>query len=73
MKETQIRLNAVEERMLKEAQKRNKVYKDLEVPLKQQIEANYHELIQRVCRRSQAFTRITTNDLKWEFRCFYEW
>ena len=33
MKVIQIRLNAVEEQMLKEVQKRNKVYKDLEALL----------------------------------------
>ena len=41
----QIRLNAVEEQMLKEVQKRNKVYKDLEALLKQQINAEYLKLI----------------------------
>ena len=45
MKLIQIRLNAVEEQMLKEVQKRNKVYKDLEVLLKQQIKAEYQKLI----------------------------
>ena len=40
----QIRLNAVEEQMLKEVQKRNKVYKDLEALLKQQIKAEYQKL-----------------------------
>ena len=44
MKVIQIRLNAVEEQMLKEVQKRNKVYKDLEVLLKQQIKAEYQKL-----------------------------
>ena len=44
MKLIQIRLNAVEEQMLKEVQKRNKVYKDLEVLLKQQIKAEYQKL-----------------------------
>jgi len=44
MKLIQIRLNAVEEQMLKEARKRNKVYKDLEVLLKQQIKAEYRKL-----------------------------
>ena len=45
MKLIQIRLNAVEEQMLKEVQKRYKVYKDLEVLLKQQIKAEYQKLI----------------------------
>jgi len=45
MKVIQIRLNAVEEQMLKEVQKRNKVYKDLEALLKQQIKAEYQKLI----------------------------
>ena len=45
MKVIQIRLNAVEEQMLKEVQKRNKVYKDLEVLLRQQIKAEYQKLI----------------------------
>ena len=44
MKVIQIRLNAVEEQMLKEVQKRNKVYKDLEVLLRQQIKAEYQKL-----------------------------
>jgi hypothetical protein len=44
MKVIQIRLNAVEEQMLKELQKRNKVYKDLEALLKQQIKAEYQKL-----------------------------
>ena len=44
MKMIQIRLNAVEEQMLKEVQKRNKVYKDLEALLKQQIKAEYQKL-----------------------------
>ena len=44
MKVIQIRLNAVEEQMLKEVQKRNKIYKDLEVLLKQQIKAEYQKL-----------------------------
>jgi hypothetical protein len=44
MKLIQIRLNAVEEQMLKEVQKRNKVYKDLEALLKQQIKAEYQKL-----------------------------
>ena len=34
MKVIQIRLNAVEEQMFKEVQKRNQVYKDLEALLK---------------------------------------
>ena len=45
MKLIQIRLNAVEEQMLKEVQKRNKVYKDVEALLKQQIKAEYQKLI----------------------------
>ena len=45
MKLIQIRLNAVEEQMLKEVQKRNKVYKDLEALLRQQIKAEYQKLI----------------------------
>ncbi len=45
MKVIQIRLNAVEEQMLKEVQKRNKVYKDLEALLKQQIKAEYQKVI----------------------------
>ena len=44
MKLIQIRLNAVEEQMLKEVQKRNKSYKDLEALLKQQIKAEYQKL-----------------------------
>ena len=40
----QIRLNAVEEQMLKEVQKRNKVYKDLEALLRQQIKAEHQKL-----------------------------
>ncbi len=44
MKVIQIRLNAVEEQMLKEVQKRNNVYKDLEALLKQQIKAAYQKL-----------------------------
>jgi len=44
MKVIQIRLNAVEEQMLKELQKRNKVYKDPEALLKQQIKAEYQKL-----------------------------
>ena len=44
MKVIQIRLNAVEEQILKELQKRNKVYKDLEALLKQQIKAEYQKL-----------------------------
>ena len=45
MKVIQIRLNSVEEQMLKEVQKRSKVYKDPEVLLKQQIKAEYQKLI----------------------------
>ena len=45
MKLIKIRLNAVEEQMLKEVQKRNKVYRDLEALLKQQIKAEYQKLI----------------------------
>ena len=45
MKLIQIRLNAVEEQMLKEVQKRNKVYKGLDAPLKQQIKAEYQKVI----------------------------
>ena len=45
MKVIQIRLNAVEEQILKEVQKRNKVYKDLEALLKQQIKTEYQKLI----------------------------
>ena len=45
MKLIQIRLNAVEEQMLKEVQKRNKVYEDLEALLKRQIKAEYQKLI----------------------------
>lgn len=44
MKVIQIRLNTVEEQMLKELQKRNKVYKDLEALLKQQIKVEYQKL-----------------------------
>ena len=44
MKVIQIRLNAVEGQMLKAVQKRNKVYKDLEALLKQQIKAEYQKL-----------------------------
>ena len=44
MKLIQIRLNAVEEQMLKEVQKRNKDYKDLEALLKQQIKAECQKL-----------------------------
>ena len=51
MKVIQIRLNAIEEQMLKEVQKRNKVYKDLEALLTQQIKAEYRKLIERRCRR----------------------
>ena len=45
MKVIQIRLNSVEEQMLKEVQKRSKVYKDPEVLLKQKIKAEYQKLI----------------------------
>ena len=45
MKLIQIRLNSVEEEMLKEVQKRNKSYKDLEMLLKQQIKAEYQKLV----------------------------
>ncbi|GCE65679.1 hypothetical protein OMCYN_01625 [cyanobiont of Ornithocercus magnificus] len=45
MKAIQIRLNAVEEQMLKEVRKRNKVYKGLEALLKQQIKAEYQKLV----------------------------
>jgi hypothetical protein len=45
MKLIQIRLNAVEEEMLKEVQKSNKSYKDLETLLKQQIKAEYQKLV----------------------------
>ena len=44
MKLIQIRLNAVEEQMLQEVQKRNKSYKDLEALLKHQIKAEYQKL-----------------------------
>ena len=44
MKVIRIRLNAVEEQMLKEVQKRNKAYKDLKALLKQQIKAEYQKL-----------------------------
>ena len=44
MKVIQIRLNAVEEQMLKEVQKRSRSYKDLEALLKQQIKAEYQKL-----------------------------
>ena len=44
MKVIQIRLNAVEEQMLKEVQKRNKAYKDPKALLKQQIKAECQEL-----------------------------
>ena len=44
MKLVQIRLNSVEEQMLKEVQKRNKAYKDLEALLKLQIVAEYQKL-----------------------------
>ena len=45
MKLIQIRLNSVEQQMLKEVQKRNKSYKDLEILLKQQIKAEYQKLV----------------------------
>ena len=45
MKLIQIRLNSVEQQMLKEVQKRNKSYKDLEALLKQQIKAEYQKLV----------------------------
>ena len=44
MKVIQIRLNAVEEQMLKEVQKCNKAYKNLEALLKQQVKAEYQKL-----------------------------
>ena len=44
MKMIQIRLNSVEEQMLKEVQKRNKVYKDLEALLRRQIKVEYQKL-----------------------------
>ena len=44
MKLIKIRLNAVEEQMLKEVQKRNKDYKGLEALLKRQIKAEYQKL-----------------------------
>ena len=45
MKVIQIRLNSVEEQILKEVQKRNKLYKDPEALLTQQIKAEYQKLI----------------------------
>tara|TARA_B100000925_G_C21683384_1_gene335063 strand:+ start:230 stop:367 length:138 start_codon:yes stop_codon:yes gene_type:complete len=45
MKLIQIRLNSVEQQMLKEVQKRNKSYKDLEMLLKQQIKTEYKKLV----------------------------
>ena len=45
MKLIQIRLNSVEQQMLKEVQKNNKSYKDLEMLLKQQIKAEYQKLV----------------------------
>ena len=45
MKLIQIRLNSVEQQMLKEVQKRNKSYKDLEMLLKQQIKTEYEKLV----------------------------
>ena len=44
MKVIQIRLNSVEEQMLKEVQKRNKVYKDLGDLIRQQIKYEYQKL-----------------------------
>ena len=44
MKVIHVRLNAVEEQMLKEVQKRSKAYKDLEALLRQQIKAEYQKL-----------------------------
>ena len=44
MKVIQIRFNAVDEQMLKKVQKRNKIYKDLEVLLKQQIKSEYQKM-----------------------------
>ena len=45
MKLIQIRLDSVEQQMLKEVQKRHKSYKDLEMLLKQQIKAEYQKLV----------------------------
>ena len=45
MKLIQIRLNSVEQQMLKEVQKRKKSYKDLEMLLKQQIKTEYQKVI----------------------------
>ena len=45
MKLIQIRLNSVEQQMLKEVQKRNKSYNDLEMLLKQQIKTEYQKLV----------------------------
>ena len=44
MKVIQIRLNAVEGQMLKEVQKRDKSYENLEVLLRQQIKTEYQKL-----------------------------
>ena len=53
MKLIQIRLNAVEEQMLKEVQKRNRVYRDLEALLKQQIKADIRDLFRGVSGASR--------------------
>ena len=45
MKLIQIRLNSVEQQMLKEVQKHNKSYEDLEMLLKQQIKTEYQKLV----------------------------
>ena len=45
MKVIQIRLNAVEEQMLKEVHKSNKASKDLEAVFKSLLEAEYQKLI----------------------------
>lgn len=47
MKVIQIRLDAVEEQMLKEVQKRKKAYKDLEGCCKRQIRDLYAKLCQK--------------------------
>ena len=44
MKLIQIRLNAAEEQMLKEVQKRDKSYENLEALLKRQIKTEYQKL-----------------------------
>ena len=44
MKVIQIRLNAVEQQMLKEVQKHSRAYEDLEALLKQQIKAECQKL-----------------------------